>query len=348
MKKIFSALLLAAIAAVPASSQKTPGNFKYYLPKTEVRMSILVEKTTFTPGQLADYADIYFKNKSSNTPTVSYRIVGASLTTNGIPDTDKEYNLIIDKKHSILSIDCDKNGVLKAINTKGTEEKAIRPFTPTRKPQPLDPHDYMSQDILASGNLPKMAQMIAQEIYDIRDSRNQLARGEAEFMPKDGEQLKIMLSQLDTQERALMQMFDGTTETDTTETIITFVPKKEMNKIIVFRFSKHFGLTDSDDMSGKPFYAVINDENILAEAPSVDEEIKKSKDELQLGINLPGKIRISITDGSQTIAALNTYAAQYGKVELLNGTLFGKKMTSMLVLDPTTGNVVSLETKPLE
>ena len=348
MKKIFSALLLASVATVPALSQKTQGNFTYYLPKTEVSMSILVEKTTFTPGQLADYSDIYFKNKSTNTPTVSYRIVGTSFSTNGIPDKDKKYDLIIDKKHSILSIDCDKNGVLKAINTKGTEEPSVHPFIPARKPQPLDPHDYMSQDILSSGNLPKMAQMIAQEIYDLRDSRNQLARGEAEFMPKDGEQLKIMLSQLDTQERALMQMFEGTTEVDTTETIISFVPEKEVNKSIVFRFSKHFGLTSVDDLSGKPLYAIITDEDILAEAPTVDEEAKKSKDELQLGFNRPGKIKIVITDGSQAIATLNTYAAQYGKEELLNGSLFGKKMTSMLVLDPATGNVVSLKTKPLE
>ena len=45
-------------------------------------------------------------------------------------------------------------------------------------------------------------------------------------MPKDGEQLKIMLAQLNTQERALTQAFEGTTVKDTTEQVVTIIPEK--------------------------------------------------------------------------------------------------------------------------
>lgn len=348
MRNILSTILIATLTATPASAQKSQGNFTYFLPKTEVRVALLVEKSTFKPGQLADYTELYFKSKAENKPRETYRIVGMSFSTSGVPDKEKQFDITVDKKHSILTVDCDRNGVLTAINAKGKTTMAPKPFVPARKTAPLNANDYMSQDILSSGNLPKMARLVAQEIYDIRDSRNQLARGEAEFMPKDGEQLKIMLKQLDTQERALLQVFEGTTVTDTTETVVTFVPEKETPKQLLFRFSRHFGLTDTDDLSGAPYYAVVTDENMTAEPPAVNEEAKKQKDDLIMGVNLPGKIKISITDGKQTLGCMDTFAGQFGQVEMLNGSLFGKKMTSQLVLDPVTGNVVSLRTEPLE
>jgi len=297
---------------------------------------------------LADYADLYFKTAAQNEPSVSYRIVGMSFSTVGVPDEEKRYDLIVDKKHSILNIDCDRNGVLRAINAKGKDAPAATPFKPKRKSAPLDPNDFMSQDILASGNRPKMAQLVAQEIYDIRDSRNQLSRGEAEFMPKDGEQLKIMLSQLATQEKALMQVFEGTTVVDTTEQTVAFVPNKETPKQLLFRFSRHFGLTSTDDLSGEPYYAVTSDEGIVADPPEVDAEAKKHKDDIEIGVCLPGKIRVSVSNGKRTLGSTDTYAAQYGRVELLNGSLFGKKFTSQIVLDQPTGAVVSLRTEALE
>lgn len=347
MRKILSTLMMAA-ALSPACAQKDNGNFTYFLPKTEVSISLLIEKTTYTPGKLADYCDLYFKTKGESEASVSYRIVGMKFAVAGVPDTSKQYDLVIDKKHSILNIDCDKNGVLKAINTKGKDDEPIEKFKPApRQPMP-SPNDYMSQDILSSTNLPKMARMIAQDIYDIRDSRNQLARGEADFMPKDGEQLKIMLAQMKAQEDALMSMFEGTTVTDTTETIVSFVPVKGQSKQMVFRFSRHFGLTDASDLSGEPYYAIIEDEQILTEPPVIDEKIKKQKDDMIIGINLPGKIKIKLNDGDRTIATYNTYAAQFGNVETLSGSLFGKKLTSQIVLDPATGSVISLKTEPLE
>lgn len=347
MIKILSTILMAA-ALCPASAENKDGNFTYYLPKTEVRVSLLIEKTTYTPGRLADYSDIYFKTRSKSDASVSYRIVGVNFSTVGVPDITKQYDLVIDKKHSILNIDCDKNGVLKAINTNGQDVTPPAKFKPAPQQTLPSPNDYMSQDILSSTNLPKMAQMVAQEIYDIRDSRNQLARGEADFMPKDGEQLKIMLAQMKTQEDALMRLFEGTTVTDTTETIVSFVPVKGQSKQMVFRFSRHFGLTDANDLSGEPYYAIIEDEQILAEPPVVDEKIKKQKDDMIIGINLPGKIKIKLNDGDRTIATYNTYAAQFGNVETLSGSLFGKKLTSQIVLDPATGSVISLKTEPLE
>ena len=348
MKTKITALALAALSATTAYAQKQVDGLDYYLPKTVVNVSVLVEKNTFKPGELADFSDLYFKTSAATKPSVDYRIVGIRFSTAGIPDNEKKYTVAIDKKHSILSIDCDRNGVLKAINDKAPDAPQAQPFVAARKPAPLNPRDYMSQDILAAGNLPKMAQLVAQEIYDIRDSRNQLSRGEADNMPKDGAQLKLMFANLDKQERALMQMFTGVTTTDTLEHIVAFVPEKGKTDVTAFRFSKKFGLLTADDYSGAPYDIVVEDEGVMTDLPEEANAAKKEKDDFLLGVNTPGKIKLTVTADGRKVASFDTYAAQFGKVEMLNGALFGKKITSHLILDPVTGSVVKLRTEPLE
>lgn len=227
--KILSTILLSALAATSAMAggDKPVDGLSYSLPKTAVRMQVLVEKTVTQPGQLAGFSQLYFGKAGVSTQQTAYRIVGVSFSSEGRADADRRYTVAIDKKHSILSVDCAPDGSLLAINTKAQRAKAPAAFVPSPRKAPLNPRDYMSQDILSAGNLPKMAQLVAQEIYDIRDSRSQLSRGEADFMPKDGEQLRLMYSQLATQEAALMQLFQGTTTVDTTATVISFIPTRK-------------------------------------------------------------------------------------------------------------------------
>ena len=42
------------------------------------------------------------------------------------------------------------------------------------------------------------------------------------------------------------------------------------------------------------------------------------------------------------------YAAQFGKTEPLSPDLFGKKMTSQIILSPTTGAIESIKEAALE
>lgn len=339
-------IAIMALSAAMAMAQKE-AEVTYFLPKTAVQIALRIEKTSFTPGMLATYSDIYFKTPAATQPSTSYRIVGIDFYPTAVPDSAKQFTLSIGKKHSILNVDCDKNGVLMAINAKPIKADEVKPFVAAPKAAPLNPQDFMSQDILSSGNYPTMARMVAQEIYDIRDSRNQLARGEADFMPKDGEQLRIMLAQLSTQEKALMQVFTGTTVKDTVQQVVTVVPEQGQAKVMAFRFSNHFGLTTNDDLSGTPVYMKIEDEHVMAEL-DVDANAKKQKNDLLIGVSLPGKVRLTLEKDGKALAHYSTWAAQFGRTELLTEALFGKKFTSHLVLHPYTGTVVSLKTEPLD
>ncbi len=349
MKKILTAVIAALSMAANAAAADNGGSLGYFLPKTAIRMSVLVEKTHTTKGQLAEYSELYFKKPGAVAEQTAYRIVGVRFASVGVADTARHFEVAIDKKHSVFSVDCNSNGVLRAINTKAPRKAETLPFKPSPAVTPPNPRDFMSQDILAAANLPKMAQLVAQEIYDIRDSRNQLSRGEADFMPKDGEQLRLMYANLDRQEAALMQLFNGTVTTDTTETIITIVPQRGEERTVAFRFSKRFGLSAADDFSGEPVYLNVKDDGILTDMPDGADIAKKEKDTFQLGVCLPGRIRLALTDHSGNIMAqYETDAAQYGKVVMLNGGLFGRKFTSQLLMDDTTGSVKELKVEPLE
>ena len=109
----------------------------------------------------------------------------------------------------------------------------------------------MTEEILIAGSTAKMAELVAKEIYNIRESKNSLTRGQADYMPKDGAALKLMLDNLDEQEQAMMQMFAN----NRPHRKIIYHPHKpeaDMKEKIAFRFSKKLGMLDADNLSGEP------------------------------------------------------------------------------------------------
>jgi hypothetical protein len=199
----------------------------------------------------------------------------------------------------------------------------------------------MSEEILAAGSTAKMAELTAQDIYEIRESRNLLVRGQADNMPKDGAQLQLMLNQLDKQDRSLTSLFAGTTQKDTLEKSMTIVPNKESKQSLLFRFSKKLGLVDDDDLAGVPYYIMIAD---LHAVPMADpEEKKKQKQEDGIYVNVPGKMKVSIYNADGVIVTNEFPAAQFGNVELLSGALFNKRYTTHLWLNPVSGAIDRLD-----
>lgn len=344
MKRLSFAIVLLVISVIQTMAQQFEGAM-YYLPKTELRFNLLIEKTTFTPGEFAIYSERFLKKTAQTEAGESYRIVGIEMYTTSIPDTGKQFVLPIDKKHSIFETDIT-DGMLTAINTKSRRIEAPKPFVAHPSAAAPNPHDFMSEDILKAASTAKMAELTAREIYDIRASRNELSRGEADYMPKDGEQLRLMFASLDRQESILSQTFTGVNRIDTVQQTIIFVPEKA-GKQMIFRFSKKLGLVDNDNLAGAPYYINIEDLHILPEVQDDVEGLKPSKD-IPVTICNPGKIKVTISEGSKAIKAFEAYAAQFGQPVNLSANLFGKKFTTRLRLNPITGGIESMEVTPLE
>ena len=116
--------------------------------------------------------------------------------------------------------------------------------------------------------------------------------------------------------------------------------------LVIFRFSRHFGVVDTDDLSGVPYYISVE-----ADTPAGTDDGKKkekNKDDIGLNVNLPVKARLTLFRESQPVEKLDFYAPQFGTMENLSGALFGKKLTSKIVLNPITGGIESIKEESLE
>lgn len=341
-------LLLCYFVSLACYSQAIEGT-SYYLPKTAMKFTLTVEKTQYEPGQFAGYAQRYMKQDDVQLEaSTTYRIVDTRMHNIAMPDTAKHFTLSLDKRYTISTVERTDNGQLLAINAEPKRVTEPAPFVPARKPRALNPRDFMNEDMLTAGSTAKMAQLIAQEIYDIRDSRNQLQRGQAEFMPADGQQLRIMMDGLNTQERALRQVFEGTTVKDTTEVTLVFVPTENVDRQLFFRFSRHFGLVDNDDLSGVPYYITVYTDVKATDDAEAQKKEKKDKDDIGLVVNTPQKVRATLYCENKVVDSYEFNAGQFGGTESLSGALFGKKLTTQIVLNPITGGIETIKEKSLE
>ena len=341
-------LLLCCFVSLACYSQAIEGT-SYYLPKTAMKFTLTVEKTQYEPGQFAGYAQRYMKQDDVQLEaSTTYRIVDTRMHNIAMPDTAKHFTLSLDKRYTISTVERTDNGQLLAINAEPKRVTEPAPFVPARKPRALNPRDFMNEDMLTAGSTAKMAQLIAQEIYDIRDSRNQLQRGQAEFMPADGQQLRIMMDGLNTQERALRQVFEGTTVKDTTEVTLVFVPTENVDRQLFFRFSRHFGLVDNDDLSGVPYYITVYTDAKATDDGEAQKKEKKDKDDIGLVVNTPQKVRATLYCENKVVDSYEFNAGQFGGTESLSGALFGKKLTTQIVLNPITGGIETIKEKSLE
>ena len=353
MRKLFFMLISMALCGTTNAQTQlieyqpgvTPEGAVYFLPKTAIRINLLVEKTTYKPGDFSAYSQRYMRlNNVSQEPNTQYRIINIKLMPVGVADSTKAYALKFNPKTVAANVALAEDGRLLAINADPKAEQPTMPFVPQKKKKRMEPRQLMNQDILSAGSTAKMAELTAREIYDIRENRNLLIKGQADFMPKDGAQLQLMLNQLNEQDAALTSMFRGTYDCDTTEHTLTICPDGPFNRQLLFRLSQVNGLVDADDLSGAPFYVTVEDLNTV---PPVDEEAaaktKKKAFEAGVYVNVPGRMRISLFQGINNILTTEQPAAQFGNVELLSGELFNKRYTTHLWLNPITGAVDRLD-----
>ena len=347
----FSPLTAQTVSSVYQPGVTTEGAV-YFLPKTAVTVTVQVEKTTYTPGDFCQYAERFLRIKDvSPTPSVSYRITAIRQDAVAVPDTAKRYAVKFDAKTSATNVRLSDDGILMAINTEDRDysnNKSLqRGYSPSsflnpRSSNNPNPRQYMNEETLAAGSTAKMAELTAQDIYEIRESRNLLVRGQADNMPKDGEQLRLMLNQLDMQDRALTSLFVGTYNKDTIQKIFIIVPSESNSREVVFRFSEKLGLVDADDLAGVPYYILIEDLKTVPKPEPVDPK-KKLKPVYGIFVNIPGRLRSTLSNAQGIIATDEFPAGQFGNVELLSGALFNKRYTTRLRLNPLSGAIDRLD-----
>lgn len=327
----------------------TPGStlegVNYFLPRTALRIVVEVEKTEVTPGDLSKYAYRYLRlEQVPSEPSTNYSIKSIKVEPYGVVDPSKAYSIKVKSKTVAPLVTLTPEGILLAINkTTAAAQQRTGQEDKQGGESDIDPRSYMSQEILTAGSTSKMAELCAQEIYDIREARNALTRGEADNLPKDGEQLRLMLNKLDEQAAALESLFKGRKKTTLSTHELTFIPEEE-KEVLLFRFSQKLGVVDVDDLSGTPVFISLTPQGALP-ARQDDPSVEKKKAKMEKGIyyNVPVREHVRIYDVRHTYCETEQAMGQFGSVEVLSDMLFNKNVTTSVTFYPETGGVEKLE-----
>lgn len=347
MKKGLIAIGLFCSLSVTAQdvSTYTPGAINegviYYLPKTEIEVQVTATKVTYTPGEFCQYADRYLRLTGiSAQPDEHWEINAIKVRSVGVPDPENAYAVKLKDKSVASQVELTPEGIIKAINTTAPAEKVAATKLTEAPRKRIDPRSFMTEEILMAGSTAKMAELVAKEIYNIRDSKNSLTRGQADYMPKDGAALKLMLDNLEEQEQAMTQMFAGITERTEKVFTIRVTPEGDIKDKVAFRFSKKLGILGVDDLAGEPFYiSIVNEETL----PPVDPKAKEKKKIEGVIYNIPGKALVTVFTPQKKYFEGELPVTQFGTTEVLVDNLFNKKVNTRVIFNPNTGGIVKID-----
>lgn len=348
MKKglIAAGLLVALSSAAQDVSRYTPGTMPegivYYLPKTELDVEVVATKITYTPGEFCQYANRYLRlTDVSAQPDEYWEIKSIKVISTGIPDHDNAYAVKLKDKTATSQVELTPDGIIKAINTTSPNVTEAPKQTPTTEKKRLDPRSFMTEEILMAGSTAKMAELVAKEIYNIRESKNSLTRGQADYMPKDGEALKLMLENLEQQEKAMAEMFSGVTTREEKTFTFRMVPTENIKDKVVFRFSNKLGILDAENLAGAPIYLSVNSQDAL---PTAEEKALRAKKKVEGVIyNIPGKAMVTVASPTQRYFEGELPVTQFGATEVLIDNLFNKKVNTRVTFNPATGAIMKID-----
>ena len=74
----------------------------------------------------------------------------------------------------------------------------------------------------------------------------------ADNLPPDGEAMKLVIQQLEEQEKALTNLFTGILTKETEHYEVSIIPHDNLDKEVLFRFSKQLGIVDADEFGRYP------------------------------------------------------------------------------------------------
>lgn len=338
--------LMAQSTSAPYQAGITKDAVSYWLPKTQLTVTVTVQKQTFKPGEFSRYAERYLRlNDVKDKAEEVWSISGISVSATGIPDKDKLYTLSFPAKGNRPYIELTNDGIIQAVNTQVEESSAPAAPAPAKNAaKKLNPQEFMTEEILMAGSTAKMAELTAKEIYNIRESRNAITRGQADFVPTDGESLKFMLESLSAQEEALLTLFNGTSETEEITYNINVIPQETVSKQLLFRFSTKLGVLPVDNLAGEPVWIDITDRNMtqVYSAAKKSQTASSKKEPPFLYYRIPGRAIIKVYNNRTEFIEKELQIAQFGSVEVVSTTLMGKNADTKITFDTTTGNVKSI------
>jgi hypothetical protein len=322
---------------------KASGNgVTYVLPKTSFVINVEVTKISIKAGPYYKYAERYLGVKDVPAEDrVYYELGEITLTNKGVPDENNRYMIEFKQKTVAPFVYLTDEGLLCAINAEYTPDaEPPKKETPENKQQPSGVSvSVFTEELLMAGSIAKQAEVAAKQIYKLRESKTDILTGDADNMPPDGEAMKIVITKLEEQEKALTKLFTGTEAREVSYFDVSILPEDELEHEVLFRFSSKLGILDADDLAGEPVYMNLK---ALERTPELDpkEAAKKEKEFKGVIYNVPGKALVEIVRTNKTILKRETLVVQFGTQEALIPVLLeDKKEPVKVIFYPGTGTI---------
>lgn len=352
IKTIFTIIGLFSAATVCAQATKVLTAEKaneygivYSLPQTALEIEVTARHQVAKKGPYYQYA-----KKSIGTTDVvmedseKWEVTDVKVRPYGVPDSETQYLMQL-RPGAVTFMSVDADGMLLAINKEVAGSGSVVADTPAaapvKWPSGSEYLQFVDEDFVASKSAAKQAQLLAESIMEVRESKLALTRGTADAMPADGKQLELMLASLTAQEEALTAAFTGTHTTEYVTRRFTYKPVQE-DREILFRMSDFAGFVDADDLSGEPVYISVDGID-WPEMPLDAKGVAKKLPKNAVIYNIPGTAKVSVTAQGRKFFEKEMPMAQFGTTFGLDPSLFtDKKEPSFATFDPVTGALLQI------
>lgn len=350
MKKlaIIASALALSLAANAQQAQKLSASkandygLVYSLPTTALDVTIEAELTVRKPGEFAKYAAKYLNiNNPILTPSSAVTVKSAVVNAVGIANAEEQYLISLKGGQSPFILISDENIPL-AINTESvyTVEPLPVPTAQAAAPTPLETpaaQQVITQEMLQSHSSAKRAELAAEQIYALRQSRTEIITGQAEQMPPDGAAMQLVLDNINAQEQALLAMFIGTESVSTQVRTFRIVPEGDISNQVIARISVKNGIVEPTDLSGAPVYFSLSVTE-QGELPVGEKGEVLPFPKGGVAYCIPGKATCSLRYDGKVIDSQEFEMAQFGVVYGMDPKGFSdKKEPLFLQFNPVTG-----------
>lgn len=355
-----AALMLAGAAPAQsvtklAATKANDYGLVYSLPETVVNVTLRAECTIEKPGEFYKYAERFLGRAACADAVREARtkwvLTDAAITADArIAQGAAPYAMQFKNGQNVYVLTSDFGFPL-TINTEDALLPDADPANLTERPLSPSPLDSeaaryaVTEEMLASPSPSKRAQLAADQIMQLRQSRQDYLTGQAESMP-DGKALEMILANINAQEEALTAMFLGTRQTRAEVTEVSYVPRENSQAdVVIARINPLTGFVAADDLSGEPIYLMYD---VTARGTLPQTEKGEAKEFPKGGIPycIPGSATVSIDFEGERIASESMEVTQAGVVFGLDPAFFtNKKAPGYAVFNPLTGAIRELGTK---
>ena len=352
MKKHFYILVLSLLSTVCLNAQtvnqvqigdnQTYG-ITYSLPMSEVHLSVKATCTRTKAGIFAQYAEKFLAiTDAQQEDSEVWEVANITMTTQAVPDSSRTFHISCPEKAYLPSFYLTERGMLWSVNRE-PERPAVASAGNESAPSEAEPAsklqsvNVLNEEFLKAGSKAKQAEIAARQIYRIRESRMDLLTGDVDNLPADEGSYRLVLANLDSQEKAYLELFTGVTTSEVVVKEYAYSPKEEDTEIL-FRFSSRFGFVDADDLSGEPYNIKVS---VLEDNRYVPVQLNvKAKVYNGLAYCVPGKASVSLLHGLDCLISGEYSMGQFGHVEFLPSSQFtDKKRPCSAQFNPQTGSI---------